>query len=107
MLILVRHGRTNANASGLLLGRLDPDLDDLGHAQATALGQSLSTAGITQIVSSPLARTFATASAISEAVGVPVSVDERWIELDYGEFDGRPLVDIPAPVWQAWRADPA
>jgi len=30
MLYVVRHGRTAANASGLLLGHLDPDLDDLG-----------------------------------------------------------------------------
>ena len=36
MLFVVRHGRTAANASGLLLGRLDPDLDELGVRQAAA-----------------------------------------------------------------------
>ena len=34
-----------------------------------------------------------------------VEVDERWIELDYGEFDGRPLGDVPAETWAAWRSD--
>ena len=34
VLIVVRHGRTEANASGLLLGRLDPGLDELGRRQA-------------------------------------------------------------------------
>ena len=37
VLIIVRHGRTAHNASGLLLGRLDPPLDELGRAQAAAL----------------------------------------------------------------------
>jgi broad specificity phosphatase PhoE len=35
-----------------------------------------------------------------------VDVDDRWIELDYGELDGTPLHDVPADVWSAWRADP-
>ena len=37
MLHIVRHGRTEHNASGLLLGRIDPPLDDLGRDQAAAL----------------------------------------------------------------------
>ena len=37
MLIVVRHGRTEANASGRLLGRDDPVLDELGRRQAAAL----------------------------------------------------------------------
>ena len=100
MLIVVRHGRTEANASGLLLGRrLDPALDELGRQQAIALGRVLPAA---RVVSSPLRRTRETA----EAFGRPVEVDERWIELDYGELDGTPLRDVPAEVWSQWRADP-
>ena len=33
-------------------------------------------------------------------------MDERWIELDYGELDGRPIGDLPPETWAAWRADP-
>ena len=91
VLIVVRHGRTEANASGLLLGRrLDPALDDLGRRQAAALGRRA--ARRARVVSSPLRRTRETA----EAFGRPVEVDERWIELDYGELDGTPLRDVPA-----------
>ena len=101
MLIVVRHGRTQANASGLLLGRrLDPALDDLGRTQAVALAGALPAA---RVISSPLRRTRETA----EAFGRPVEIDERWIELDYGDLDGTPLRDVPADVWRAWRADPA
>ena len=37
-ILLVRHGRTAANASGRLLGRADPPLDETGLAQAAAVG---------------------------------------------------------------------
>ena len=101
MLIVVRHGRTNANASGLLLGRrLDPGLDELGRRQAAALATVLPDA---RVVSSPLRRTRETA----EALGRPVDVDDRWIELDYGELDGTPLRDVPRETWAGWQADPS
>lgn len=113
MLILVRHGRTDANASGLLLGRLDPDLDEVGVGQAGRVAQHLERAAaatgrpIGRIVTSPLRRTRATAEAIAVTLGVEVTVDERWIELDYGEYDGMPLGEVPAEVWTRWRRDPS
>jgi len=100
VLIVVRHGRTEANASGLLLGqRLDPALDDLGRRQAAALAAALPSAA--RVISSPLRRARDTASAF----GLTVEVDERWIELDYGDLDGTPLRDVPAELWTAWQAD--
>jgi len=101
VLIIVRHGRTEANASGLLLGRrLDPALDERGRRQAVALATALPAA---RVVSSPLARTRETA----RALGRPVDIDERWIELDYGELDGTPLRDVPRELWAGWQADPS
>lgn len=100
MLCIVRHGRTAANAAGLLLGRADPPLDELGRRQAAsvaaALGQPV------RVISSPLQRAQQTA----DAFGVAVETDERWIELDYGDFDGRPASEVPAEVWAEWRSDP-
>ncbi len=102
MLIVVRHGRTEANASGLLLGRrLDPALDELGRRQAEALARALPADA--RVVVSPLRRTRETA----EVLGREVEVDERWIELDYGELDGTPLRDVPRDVWAGWQADPS
>jgi broad specificity phosphatase PhoE len=99
-LIVVRHGRTEANASGLLLGRrLDPGLDDLGRAQAAALGATL--VGAARVVCSPLRRARDTAAAL----GLPVEVDDRWAEMDYGELDGTPIAEVPAETWARWRAD--
>lgn len=101
-LIVLRHGRTEANASGLLLGRLDPELDELGVRQADAAVAAIcATKPVDRVISSPLRRTRQTA----EAFGVAVTFDERFIELDYGEFDGRPAADVPPETWAKWRAD--
>jgi broad specificity phosphatase PhoE len=99
VLIVVRHGRTEANASGRLLGRQDPALDDLGRRQAHALRSVV--AGAARVVSSPLRRTRETA----EALGLPVTIDERWIELDYGVLDGTPMREVPADLWARWAGD--
>lgn len=100
MLIVLRHGRTEANASGRLLGRGDPGLDDLGRRQAAALRAQV--AGASRVVCSPLLRTRETA----DALGLPVTLDDRWIELDYGVLEGTPLRDLPAETWARWMADP-
>lgn len=104
-LVLVRHGRTAANARGLLLGRMDARLDDVGHLQAAAVAQAVldSSGPIVAVVSSPLTRTQQTAAAL----GLPVVVDERFVELDYGEYDGRPSSEVPPEVWARWRTDPS
>jgi broad specificity phosphatase PhoE len=103
MLIVVRHGRTESNASGLLLGRMDPPLDDTGRRQAAAAATVLS--GVGRVVTSPLVRTRQTAEMIADVAGVPVEVDERFVELDYGEWDGRPVADGAAEEWRAGRDD--
>jgi broad specificity phosphatase PhoE len=99
VLLVVRHGRTAANASGLLLGRADPELDELGRRQAAAIAAVLPP--IDRVVASPLRRAQQTAAAF----GLPIETDERWVELDYGEWDGRPIGDVPGQAWAQWRAD--
>lgn len=107
MLIVARHGRTARNAARQLLGRLDPPLDELGEAQAAALADALAGRDrpLARIVASPLRRTRQTAEAAAAVAGVPVELDDRWIELDYGELDGVALADVPAELWARWRAD--
>jgi probable phosphoglycerate mutase len=58
------------------------------------------------VFTSPLQRAYQTGAAIAAVCGAPVEVDERLIELDYGEWDGRPLSDVPPDAWTEWRADP-
>lgn len=98
-LILVRHGRTAPNAQGRLLGRADPDLDDEGARQAAATAAALGP--VTRLVSSPLRRARQTAAALGEMV----EVDDRWVEIDYGDYEGRYLSELPPALWEAWRQD--
>lgn len=107
MIVVVRHGRTAANAGGLLLGRADPPLDDEGARQAAALATACTALDIGRIVTSPLGRCNQTAAAIAAGVSAmpAIEVDERWIELDYGELDGRPISEVSAATWAAWRSD--
>ncbi|MGH2477266.1 MAG: histidine phosphatase family protein, partial [Candidatus Limnocylindrales bacterium] len=109
MIVLVRHGRTDANARGLLLGRADPVLDDEGRAQAARMAAALGPLDGARVVTSPLARCRQTAELIVAATDheVPLDIDEAWIELDYGAFDGLGPGDVPADTWAAWRADVA
>ncbi|MGI8793675.1 MAG: histidine phosphatase family protein, partial [Acidimicrobiales bacterium] len=100
MLILARHGRTEANAAGLLLGRADVALDEVGRAQAVALPGRVGRPA--RVISSPLQRCRDTAAAF----GLAVEVDDRWVELDYGDYDRLPLAEVPAEVWSTWRRDP-
>lgn len=103
VLILLRHGRTAANEAGLLQGRLNQDLDELGRRQAEAAARYLADVdgGIDAVISSPLKRAQQTAAAF----GLPVETDERWVELAYGVYEGVPHADVPSEVWQRWRND--
>ncbi|MDA8071540.1 MAG: histidine phosphatase family protein [Actinomycetota bacterium] len=133
MLVLVRHGETEANAAGVLLGRAESDLTARGYRQAQAIAAALAgdVAGcppaapliagdppghqpipvgpcqVVRVVSSPLGRARQTAAVVAEACGVDqVEIDERWVELDYGDLDGAALDQVPAATWDRWRRDP-
>lgn len=104
MLVLVRHGQTTLNAEGRLSGRLDVGLTPTGVEQAAAVAGAVRRLGVPDlVVSSPLGRARATAGAFATSV----TIDERWTELDYGDYDGRLLGDVPPELWARWRSDPS
>ena len=106
-IIIVRHGRTEFNATGRLQGRTDNPLDEVGLAQAEAVATYLAPELLsdTLFVCSPLLRARQTATAIAEGVGASLEIDERWIELDYGAFEGLRQSEVPSNVWREWRSD--
>lgn len=98
MLILVRHGQTVLNAGARLQGRGDAPLTELGRQQAAATAAAIAP---DRVVSSPLLRARETAAAF----GLAVDIDDRWVELDYGELDGVPIALVPPELWAQWRSD--
>lgn len=106
MIFFVRHGQTATNRDGLLQGRVDTELTDLGREQARRLAEGLRGVPVVRVISSPLRRAGDTAHAISSIHGLAVDVDERLVELDYGEWDQRRFAEISPQEWDAWRANP-
>ena len=104
-LLLIRHGRTEANREGRFVGRLDVPLDDEGRVQARALGARLAGLPRQGLFSSPLSRAVETACALGEPTPVPALV-----ELDQGEWEGRlghEVVREHPAFFAQWARDPS
>jgi len=106
MISFVRHGETAHNREGRLQGRADLELSARGADQVVRLARRFAAGSLTTVFTSPLRRARQTADALAAVCKAAVELDERLIELDYGDWDGRALADIPADAWSAWRADP-
>lgn len=109
--ILVRHGRTTANATGVLAGRAaGVKLDETGLGQAALAAERLAAVPLAAVVSSPLERCRQTAKSIMAAQSGPLTVStERGItECDYGEWQGRALKDLAKEkLWATVQSQPS
>ncbi|OOC54493.1 MULTISPECIES: histidine phosphatase family protein [Nocardiopsis] len=108
-LLLLRHGQTPWSVERRFAGREDIPLTEDGHAQAKAAAQRLASRPIDAVVSSPLLRTRDTAAYAAEALGLPVEIDEGFVETDFGAWEGMTFAEAraEAPVGvDRWLADP-
>lgn len=107
--LLLRHGQTPMSVQKRYAGLSDVPLTEVGVQQAAAAGKRLASAGLTAIVTSPLARAVRTAEAVAAATGAPVEADEGFRETDFGAWDGLTFAEVgerwPAEL-TAWLADP-
>lgn len=109
-LILVRHGSTAWTAQGRYSGRGNVDLSPEGEAQSRALASRLAAMvprGATTVVSSPLSRCRRTAELIAAQIDAQVSLDESFIECDFGAWEGLTFAEV-RKIWpdelSAWLA---
>ena len=109
--ILVRHGRTTANASGTLAGRLPGvRLDDLGAEQAQRAGERLLDVPLAAVVSSPMERCKQTAKAIvtPRPESLRIGSEKGLSECDYGDWQGRKLQDLAKEaLWKVVQTQPS
>jgi probable phosphomutase (TIGR03848 family) len=107
--LLVRHGRTAANSSGVLAGWTPGvTLDDTGRAQAQALGDRLRGVPLAGVVSSPLERCIETAGPMVAGRELQPVVDERLGECRYGDWTGRELKKLAKdPLWKVVQQHPS
>ena len=107
VLLLIRHGRTQANVDGILAGRTPGvALDDHGVSTVTDLGMRLAHVPVAHVVSSPLERTQQTAR-LAFADRAPITDDERLLECDYGRWQGKSLKELAEdPLWKIVQQRP-
>ena len=107
--ILLRHGRTTANAGGVLAG-WSPGvrLDDGGRAQAEAVAARLAPVPLAAVVSSPLERCAQTAAAVAAGRDLTVQHDDRLGEARYGDWTGRTIKELAKePLWRVVQQHPS
>jgi broad specificity phosphatase PhoE len=102
--LLIRHGQTEFNAQKRFCGgRSDPPLDELGRAQALALGERFA-GEVERVYASPQRRALETAAVLGEPI-----VIEELRELDQGSLEGRefhPALVEHADFFRAWKRNP-
>jgi probable phosphomutase (TIGR03848 family) len=107
--LLLRHGRTTANAAGVLAGWTPGvRLDDAGTAQAGAVGERLARLPLAAVVSSPLERCVQTADAVAQGRKLQVQTDGRLGEARYGDWTGRTIKELSKePLWKVVQQHPS
>ncbi|PWW24241.1 putative phosphomutase (TIGR03848 family) [Geodermatophilus normandii] len=107
--ILLRHGRTTANAGGVLAGWTPGvQLDETGQAQVAAVGQRLAPVPLAAVVSSPLERCRQTAGAVLDGRDLELQTDDRLGEARYGDWTGRKLAElVKDPMWKVVQQHPS
>jgi probable phosphomutase (TIGR03848 family) len=93
-LLLVRHGHTDAAGKRLTGWASGIHLNELGRREAAALPERLDGVPVRAIYSSPLERCRETAAPLAKARGLPVRIRRRLIEVDYGDWTGRPIAQL-------------
>ena len=101
VIFLVRHGQSEANRDGLLVGHLDVALTSEGERQAQGLVGALGT--VVKALSSPLERARRTGELASPESDI--EIDPAFIEMNYGELEGQPLKEVGTATWRSLQAD--
>lgn len=102
---LIRHLRPLI-AAGICYGRLDIASQAVGAAELGAIRMRVAPLQAPRLLSSPARRCVMLAQPLGAALGIVPTVDDRLLELDFGEWEGVPWDDVDRTAVDAWAADP-
>jgi broad specificity phosphatase PhoE len=111
--VLIRHGQTAWNVGAgveRFRGRTDLPLDEVGQAQARAVGARLSSEAIGALYASPLQRAQQTLAPLAQALGLPIQPSAGLLDIDYGDWQGLTHLEAAAAYPEAyalWRSAPS
>ncbi len=100
---VVRHGETDWNREQVFRGRVDVPLNDLGRQQAQAVAKKLSEADLTAVYTSPLKRAGETADIVARLCGLQAVVENSFIDMNFGEWQGLTHGDVQSQFPEAYR----
>ncbi len=106
----VRHGQTDSNANGIFMGWSDEDLNELGYAQARCLSSAMSNLPIYSIYTSPLKRSYTTATILAEPHNLNPLILQDLIEIRLGEWEGVNIDEVKQKwpeLWKQYRCNPS
>jgi 2,3-bisphosphoglycerate-dependent phosphoglycerate mutase len=90
------HSLTEDNEAGRATGWLPGRLSAAGRELAAELGRRRAADGLAAVFCSDLARSVETARIAFDGTGIPVLLDWRLRECDYGWLNGMPTADVHA-----------
>ena len=97
-IIAIRHGETAWNVDTRIQGHLDIPLNDTGLWQARQLARALADEPVAAIYTSDLQRARATAQALADTTGAPLTPEPDLRERSFGHFQGRTFAQIEAEL---------
>ena len=93
-LYLIRHGETLWNRAGKYQGWTNISLSEEGVEQAKLLGKRFQYLPLDRIYVSPLDRALATAQEIANVKGIPITINEYFKEINFGEWEGYTIPEL-------------
>ncbi|MCW5797841.1 MAG: putative phosphoglycerate mutase GpmB [Nitrospira sp.] len=107
ILLLIRHGETDWNRSGQVMGNQPIPLNQTGERQALACAEMLAQTPITGIVTSPVLRAVQTAHIVGRSHAAPVHQAPGLSEIGVGAWINRYWKDLAEdPAKRDWYAHP-
>jgi broad specificity phosphatase PhoE len=106
---LVRHGQTEWNRELRFRGRVDIQLNENGHKQASAITDTLKDKGINAIYTSPLRRSIETARPAAVVFQIEPTIVQGLIDINYGEWEGLAYDEVRqryADLYLQWEKRP-
>jgi probable phosphoglycerate mutase len=114
-LVLIRHAHSEANAAGILSGRLpNVHLSEEGVSQSEDLAVRLGNFPVSSLRISPMERCFETISPWINSIVLPSNpkfqplIDEELTEVDYGTWSGKKLATLSKNrLWKTVQESPS